>query len=96
MSHLILGIITALGGGIVRDVLVNKIPFALLLASDIITALTGVFIAGVAYQFVKTDFSNRYFVLIPDALGLAAFTSTGAIVSYEAGVSGCFTAKCWM
>jgi len=83
----VLGILTALGGGITRDLLVNQIPNALRSYNDILFALVGVWIAVVLYRIFKKDISNRYFILIPDAIGLSAFTTTGALIAYDAKVS---------
>ncbi len=83
----VLGVLTALGGGITRDLLVNKIPNALTSYSDFAFALIGVWLAIVLYRIFQKDISNRYFILIPDAIGLSAFTTTGAMIAYNADVS---------
>ncbi|WP_457624889.1 trimeric intracellular cation channel family protein [Persephonella sp.] len=83
----VLGVMTALGGGITRDLLVNKIPYALKSFTDISFALGGVWLAIVLYRIFKKDISNRFFILIPDAVGLSAFTTTGALIAYDAGVT---------
>jgi len=83
----VLGIMTALGGGITRDILVNKIPNALVSISDMSFALIGVWIALILYKFSGIDIKNRYIIQIPDAIGLSAFTTTGAIIAYNSNVS---------
>lgn len=83
----VLGVLTALGGGITRDLLVNHIPNALKSFTDFSFALFGVWLAIVLYRIFKRDISNKYFILIPDAIGLSAFTTTGALIAYKAGVS---------
>nr|WP_297454144.1 trimeric intracellular cation channel family protein [Persephonella sp.] len=83
----VLGVLTALGGGITRDLLVNNIPNALTSYSDFAFALIGVWLAIVLYRVFQKDISNRYFILIPDAIGLSAFTTTGAMIAYNADVS---------
>jgi len=83
----VLGTLTALGGGITRDLLVNQIPNALKSITDMSFALFGVWLAIVLYKIFKGDFKNRFFILIPDAIGLSAFTTTGAIIAYNADVS---------
>ncbi|NPA52849.1 MAG: trimeric intracellular cation channel family protein [Aquificae bacterium] len=82
-----LGIMTALGGGITRDLLVNNIPNALRSVGDMSFALVGVWLAVVLHKLFKEDIRNRYFILIPDAIGLSAFTTTGAIIAYNSDVS---------
>ena len=83
----VLGVMTALGGGITRDLLINTIPNALRSLSDMSIALLGVCIAIVLYKVSKSDLQNKYYILIPDAIGLSAFTTTGAIIAYSADVS---------
>ncbi len=83
----VLGILTALGGGITRDLLVNHIPTALKSISDMSFAIFGVWLALIFYKIFGLDIKNRYIILIPDAIGLAAFTTTGAMIAYNAGVS---------
>ncbi|MCS6958303.1 MAG: trimeric intracellular cation channel family protein [Aquificaceae bacterium] len=83
----VLGVMTALGGGITRDLLINTVPNALRSLSDMSIALLGVCIAIVLYKVSKSDLQNKYYILIPDAIGLSAFTTTGAIIAYSADVS---------
>jgi uncharacterized membrane protein YeiH len=83
----VLGVMTALGGGITRDIIVNKIPNALISVEDISFALIGVWSALVLYKIFGINIKSRYIILIPDAIGLAAFTTTGAVVAYNADVS---------
>lgn len=82
-----LGLVNSLGGGILRDAIVGKIPNALISPYDISFALLGVVISLVLYTKTKKQFENKYTFLILDAIGLSAFTTTGAILAYSAGVS---------
>ena len=75
LGVVVLGILTALGGGMVRDVLLNQVPVVLLHEEDLVYAIVasiGTYILGGRVK----DFSRliRYF----DALGLALFTVVGA------------------
>ncbi|WP_049972616.1 trimeric intracellular cation channel family protein [Haladaptatus cibarius] len=82
----VVGIMTALGGGTTRDVLVNRVPISLQSAGDVTVSLLGVGLAIYAANFVnKAD--RHPIVLLADALGLAAFATTGAIVATETGLS---------
>ncbi|URA09749.1 trimeric intracellular cation channel family protein [Thermospira aquatica] len=75
LGVVVLGILTALGGGMVRDVLLNQLPEALrheevilyAIGSSVVTYLLGRRVKNIS-QWV------RYF----DALGLALFTTVGA------------------
>lgn len=84
MGVFILSMLTANGGGAIRDILVNQTP-------KILTDLSGftivliVFIAAMLlrlHRYSKIE-ANSLFVLC-DALGLAAFSITGALVGVEA------------
>ena len=83
----VLGVMTALGGGITRDLLINTVPNALKSLTDMSVALLGVWLAIIMYKVAKGDITNKYYILIPDAIGLSAFTTTGALIAYNADVS---------
>lgn len=83
----VLGIMTALGGGITRDLLINTVPNALKSLTDMSVAILGVWLAIVVYKIAKGDIKNKYYILIPDAIGLSAFTTTGALIAYNSDVS---------
>ncbi|WP_284011098.1 trimeric intracellular cation channel family protein [Haloarcula pelagica] len=82
----VVGLVTAFGGGATRDVLVNRVPLALQSMGEISLGLLGVALAlGLS---VLLDGPDRHpITLVSDALGLAAFTTAGAIVATDAGVS---------
>lgn len=80
----VLGIITALGGGVVRDILVNQLPKMLTESTYIGFSLIGVLI-GILLRGKTTPIIEKIF-LISDAVGLSAFTSTGCIIAYENGL----------
>jgi uncharacterized membrane protein YeiH len=83
----VLGIVTALGGGITRDLLVGRIPVALTTEADMTLALAGVLVAIGLARVERGDFSESPLLTIPDAVGLAAFAATGAIVGSDVGLS---------
>lgn len=87
LGIIVLGIMTALGGGITRDLLVNSVPYALRSANDMGVALIGVWCAIVIFKVFNEDISNKYIIQIPDAIGLSAFTTTGAMIACNSDVS---------
>lgn len=83
----VLGVLTALGGGATRDVLVGRIPGLLQSTTDVGFALGGVLLAVLLARQVGPRLLDHPAVVVPDAIGLAAFATTGALVGYEVGVS---------
>ena len=87
MGVFILSMLTANGGGALRDVLVNKTPGVLTDLSGFYMVF-GVCVLSYALRLSRyaTVENSRMFVL-SDALGLVAFSLTGALVGVEAGLS---------
>lgn len=83
----VVGVLTALGGGMTRDVLVGRTPVALTAETDVLLALLGVCLGIGLGRFGRADLSDSPVVTVPDAAGLAAFAATGAIVGTGAGLS---------
>ena len=78
------GFVAALGGGIVRDLVVDQVPP---LAFDdwryaVVAALTAVAVFFFHPQLARL----RRVVLVLDAAGLALFTVTGTLIALRAGV----------
>jgi len=76
----------AFAGGATRDLLVVWPPLALQSPVEISLGLVGVGLA-IALRAVLRSPDTHPVTLVSDAIGLAAFTTTGAIVATEAGVS---------
>lgn len=76
-----LGVITAVGGGTVRDLIINRTPLFYLTDSNyLLVAILGSVITFFVPAFFKKRFS--FFRLI-DSIGLASFTIIGTSVSYN-------------
>ncbi|WP_254537290.1 trimeric intracellular cation channel family protein [Halomarina litorea] len=82
----VLGVVTALGGGTLRDVLVGRVPGSLQSTTDVSVAFLGVALA-VAFVVRRGDVRDHPALVGSDAVGLAAFAATGAQVGVEAGLS---------
>ncbi|MFC3478405.1 trimeric intracellular cation channel family protein [Halobacterium litoreum] len=83
----VLGVLTALGGGATRDVLVGRVPAMLQSTWDVGFALLGVAVAVLLARRVGARLLDHPVVMLPDAIGLAAFATTGALVGHDAGVT---------
>lgn len=95
LGVLVLGLVTAVGGGIIRDVIIGNFPPAAfqnprnaLIA--LVTALTA-FVIGAVVSKRKTGMHSLIWnrvLLISDAVGLGAFTVLGIRCVQEQGYSG--------
>ncbi len=72
---IVLGAITATGGGVIRDVLLNKIPSTIVSESDIYLSIA---VSIIGYFVAQNLDSLGRLIAITDALGLAAFVIIGA------------------
>lgn len=83
----VVGLATAFAGGVTRDLLVNRVPLALRSSVEIGLGMLGIGLA-VGLSIVLDSPDDHPITLLSDAIGLAAFTTTGAIVATDVGVSG--------
>ena len=89
----VLSLVTAVGGGITRDILVGTVPLALRDGRNILLALGTTFVIAFLIKYRKNR-TGRFFqnwtlksYVIADTLGLAAFTATGASIGYHSFVN---------
>lgn len=90
---LFIGVITAVGGGIVRDVLIGRFPAAIFAKFPLVAlaAFSALIVFVVTYVLrekfhtvqVKVEHVNNFF----DAVGLAAFSVMGTEVAFTQGLS---------
>jgi uncharacterized membrane protein YeiH len=81
----VVGMMTALGGGTTRDLLLNRVPKSLQSPGEVALSLVGVAAAVLLVHFLD-DGHQHPVVLTADAIGLAAFTTTGALLGHQAGL----------
>lgn len=79
----VIGITNALGGGIIRDTIVGNIPYALSSYLDMSIAVATVLLTLIIYKLKLFRVKSKFIILIPDAIGLAAFATTGALIASE-------------
>ena len=82
----IVGLAMAFAGGVTRDLLVMRVPLALQSPIEIGLGLLGILLA-ILLSIALSSPERHPVTVISDAIGLAAFATTGAIVATEAGIS---------
>ncbi|MEN8147233.1 MAG: TRIC cation channel family protein [Campylobacterota bacterium] len=76
--------LTALGGGILRDALLHRTPFAF---SEYYPATTLVIVVLIAFAFqsLRSDkIEHKWLFVVSDTVGLVAFSTTGALLAISA------------
>jgi len=79
----VLGVITSLGGGVIRDVLLGITPPSTLRQWPYLTVATVIGLA--TFLVAPSKAMVRRIILVPDALGLALFVTTGTSTALTAG-----------
>ena len=85
LGVIVLGLATAVGGGTIRDVLLDRHPIFWLADPAYIVVIVTAALATVAY--VRRNPPPAVTLLYADAIGLAMFSITGAQIAERAGVS---------
>lgn len=84
LGTLISVFLTALGGGIIRDIAVDRTPYTFTYNIPALTILI-VMILLVLFRFNKRDsIENKAFFILSDSIGLISFSITGALIAIEA------------
>lgn len=73
--------ITALGGGVVRDVILDRTPFAFNEYYPAITVFITIFITFVFRHNLREELEQKWLFVISDTIGLVAFSITGALLA---------------
>jgi uncharacterized membrane protein YeiH len=84
LGILIASFLTALGGGIVRDIIAGKTPYTFSHNLPSLIVLCVVVLAILFKLHKRADFEKKSYFLISDTLGLVSFAISGAFVALEA------------
>ena len=90
---IVLGCTTAVGGGLIRDILLNSsIPSLFVNPSYVIVAVLTTILVFIAMYFMKNlkIINSRWYKVafnITDSFGLGAFVCVGALIAINAGVT---------
>jgi uncharacterized membrane protein YeiH len=76
--------ITALGGGVVRDTILNRTPFAFNEYYPAITVFLTIFIAFLLRHKLCHEIERKWLFIVSDTIGLVAFSVTGALLALDA------------
>lgn len=75
--------LTALGGGIIRDALIHRTPFAFTEYYPSITLFFVLAASVILRIYHKQEIEHRFFFVLSDTIGLVAFSITGAMLGIE-------------
>lgn len=76
--------LTALGGGVVRDVILDRTPFAFNEYYPAITVITTIAVAFAFRLYNREQIERQWLFVISDTIGLVAFSITGALLAIAA------------
>lgn len=85
LGILISSFLTALGGGIVRDVILNTTPFTFREYYPATTVLIVLSLSFALRLYKKESIERKLFFVVSDTIGLVAFSITGALLALESG-----------
>lgn len=75
--------LTALGGGIIRDVIVDKTPYTFSHNTPALIVVA-VMVLLVVFKFHKKEsIENKAFFILSDSIGLISFSITGALIAIQ-------------
>ncbi len=84
LGILIASALTALGGGIIRDVILSSAPFAFTSLYPALTLIATIFIAYVFKLYKESSIERKWIFVVSDTIGLVAFSITGALLAINA------------
>ena len=83
LGILISTFLTALGGGILRDIAVDKTPFTFTHDYPAFIIFTVMLIMIISKFYKKDSIQNKFLFILSDSIGLVSFSISGAIIALE-------------
>lgn len=75
--------LTAFGGGVLRDIIVDKIPYSFTHSMPGIMVFS-IMMLMILFRFHKREsIENKLFFILSDSIGLVSFSITGALIAIE-------------
>ncbi len=87
LGVLISSFLTALGGGILRDVILDTTPFTFREYYPATTVLIVLALSFLLQLNRKKEIERKFFFVISDTIGLVAFSITGALLALDANLN---------
>jgi uncharacterized membrane protein YeiH len=84
LGILIASTLTALGGGIIRDAILNSAPFAFTSLYPASTLIITIFLVYILKIYKKDSIEQKWLFVMSDTIGLVAFSITGALLAINA------------
>ncbi len=75
--------LTALGGGMIRDVISNKIPYVFTDTIPIMLVIATVLLSYIFKLHTINNIEGKTAFIVSDAIGLASFSITGSLIAIE-------------
>jgi uncharacterized membrane protein YeiH len=84
LGIIIVASLTALGGGIIRDIMLDRTPFAFSEYYPALTVIGTVTAALLLRLYRRKELERKWAFVISDTVGLVAFSVTGALLGIKA------------
>lgn len=84
LGILIASTLTALGGGILRDVIISSPPFAFTAIYPAATLIATIALIFLLKLYKKDSIERKWIFVVSDTVGLVAFSITGALLAINA------------
>jgi uncharacterized membrane protein YeiH len=78
----IIAFLNALGGGVIRDVLVDKLPSSFTSIENVLIVIGTIFL-GMLLGFHRKNVDRNIIFIVSDGLGLVSFAISGAIIGVD-------------
>jgi len=84
LGLIIVASLTALGGGVIRDLMLDRTPFAFTHYYPALTVIVSVIFALGFRLYRRDELERKWLFIVSDTVGLVAFSITGALLGIAA------------